>query len=59
MCSNYTKAFTIDTEEFDHCLPVVGKTRYKDDSGKLLFVFFGDGIGKMLPEDDSSAEYSD
>ena len=38
--SNYTKAFTIDTEEFDCCLPVDGKTLYKGDHGKQVLVFF-------------------
>ena len=43
--NNYTKAFTIDAEEFDR-LPVDGKM-YKGDRGEQVIVF-GIGNGKIL-----------
>ena len=62
VCSNYTKAFTIDAEEFDRCLSVVGKTLYKGDSGEQVLVFWRwnwQDAALPAPEDDNSAEDSD
>ena len=39
LCYNYTKAFTIDAEEFDRCSPVDGRTLYKGDCGEQVLVF--------------------
>ena len=40
VCGSYTKAFTINADEFDRCLPVAGKTLYNGDAGEKVFVFW-------------------
>jgi hypothetical protein len=57
VCSNYTKAFTVDAEEFDRCLPLAGKTLYKGEYGEQVLVFWNwkwQDSAPRAPEDDNS-----
>ena len=59
VCSNYTKAFTIDAEEFDRCLPVAGKTLYKGDYGEQVLVFWKwkwQDSAPLAPEDHNNSD---
>ena len=56
VCSNYTKAFTIDAEEFDRCLPVAGKMLYNSGSGQdqVLVFWRWNWQDSAPPEEDRS-----